>query len=171
MIDLPILISKDLSLVTAFIYLFFFSFEFHKSSGKDIYYNIWYIYIIYTADFHCRHRLLLEPKYIHIQFTGPNIRSFYETSRQNKKGVWYLLLAFFIIVLTLKSKFCFPSKWTPSSFALLIISIHCCEATIHLVCDYFWYLNNNRKGWHGWNKIGVGRGLEKFAKLIMWSPC
>ena len=59
-----------------------------------------------------------------------------------------------------------------SSFALLMISIHCYEVTIHLVCDYFWHLNQqfeNRKGWHDWNKIGAGGSWEDFAKLIMRS--
>ena len=76
---------------------------------------------------------------------------------QTLATVWYSLLACFINVLIWKSKFCFPSRWIPGSFVLLLISFHCYGFTIHLVSDYFdpWTSNyNNTKRWHGSKELG-----------------
>ena len=43
-----------------------------------------------------------------------------------------------------------------------MISNHCYEVSIHLVCEYFWHFNQNNT--KGWSKIEAGRELENFCK-------
>ena len=84
--------------------------------------------------------------------------------------MWQFLLAFsFINMLIKKSRLSFPTGGIPSSFAFLMLSIGCYEVTFHLVFHYFWHLNQQFEGCHGWNKYRLRKGLKKTERLIEWS--
>ena len=79
----------------------------------------------------------------------------------------------FLLICWYKSKGLPLTKWIPSSFAFLIISLYCYEITIQFVWDYFWgaklTIRTTGRGAMVGIKLERGGGWKNFEKLIMWS--